>query len=125
MRHHLLPKSFTAAQLPCFYHILFETLTNRVAIINSVLVSFAEFCVFSIVGGSSDIKMDHKPEPTETESTTPPNGDESEPTPVMTPEDVEEFFKTTIARLTSAEEREDIKSKVCMPLCSEFFGCIV
>lgn len=30
----------------------------------------------------------------------------------MTVEQVEEFFRTTIKRLTSPEEREDIKSKV-------------
>ncbi|CBN75032.1 conserved unknown protein [Ectocarpus siliculosus] len=40
-------------------------------------------------------------------------GDEGEASPpLMTPEQVEEFFKSTMARLTSPEEREDIKSKV-------------
>lgn len=34
--------------------------------------------------------------------------------PSMTPEQVEEFFRSTMERLTSPEEREDIKSKVDM-----------
>lgn len=39
-------------------------------------------------------------------------GDEGEASPpLMTPEQVEEFFKSTMVRLTSPEEREDIKSK--------------
>lgn len=37
--------------------------------------------------------------------------DESSP-PAMSNEQVEEFFQNTMARLTSPEEREDIKSKV-------------
>lgn len=46
-------------------------------------------------------------------------GEEEGPaSPSMTPEQVEEFFQRTIARLTSPEEREVIKSKVCM-LCKQ------
>lgn len=45
------------------------------------------------------------------------DGDEDEdgppPPPPMTVEQVEEFFLSTVERLTSPEEREDIKSKVC------------
>lgn len=37
--------------------------------------------------------------------------DESSP-PAMTPEQIEEFFRNTMERLTSPEEREIIKSKV-------------
>ncbi|CAM9583969.1 unnamed protein product [Scytosiphon promiscuus] len=39
------------------------------------------------------------------------DGDEASP-PAMTAEQVEEFFRNTMARLTSSEEREEIKSKV-------------
>ena len=39
-------------------------------------------------------------------------GEEEPSSPSMTPEQVEEFFQRTIARLTSPEEREVIKSKV-------------
>lgn len=39
-------------------------------------------------------------------------GEEGPSPPSMTPDQVEEFFQNTIARLTSPEEREVIKSKV-------------